>query len=1125
MPKRQRSLALPLLAAALAVVVGLVAWLALMGDPGGAPAPAEGAGPGAQRASAGPRSDANPELARDTDDADEPAAQARASSARASGLDAQRKEREFDNVVWVEGRVLFPTGTPLDERVEVIADGKDIPGVGQHRAQVDNDGRFRVAFSKEGKTGALKLKARFLHLDKPRTIKLSPPPADLLLEPVLGGAIAGRIVPPKGVGADDVRAVLKSAAVKATSWTGERLPLTSKAEIDEDLRYELGGLAPSEEYNLEFKPNGWVAFDKDDVKVRPGEVLTLDIECAQGARLAGRVVDPRGAPVVNAAIEVHGAGKNEEFRWRGVENTTSDKEGRFSLSGIPEGEYELEVSRRGFRDLKWPVGKLANGDAREGLTLELDEGAWVSGVVKWADGRAAAGAYVRAEAATPEDTGRFNFEFNMDDTQRVGPDGAFRISGLDDAPVHVFATAKDGLRPDLSGNPDGKRSAAKGARWRAQALNVAPGATLELILQPGLGLAGRLVDDRGEPVKEFWISAMEVREERRGLPLGFEDAVSTKFESEDGSFVLEGLKPGRWKIGARARGHVSASAPDTDVPLETEPLVLALQRTSSLTGVVVDALGERVAKAEINVDVGQRDLFTMTDVNRSTTANSKGEFKLRSAPSGLIKLVAQHPQFARSAPLELNVAPGSTLEGLRIVLSAGGRLKGRIHPSRLADDVTWRVWINAVEGQGYQSTRSDARGEFEFERIAPGEYSVQANRSADGEAQEGAAAVRNALSAKVTISEGVTAEVLLGAPTGESIVARGRVSMAGRPLEGARVEARRDEFEVSTRSAADGSYAVVLEGAGEYSFTARLSQGGVFQRQTASAVSGGELVVDFEFPGGRLGGRVVDRRGELVPNAQVRARRVDAPAQPVSSGVGSVETSATGEFAFEGLAAGTYSVSVEDRQNWFRSSARFARTEVAGLVLEDGASLEGLEVVVQPASDVTCEVRGLDGQPVAGATVVARRTDASDTGFGENARTSGLGVAVLTGLAEGEYVLIARKDEDVGVSNSRVRVRSGEPEQASVALRRGGRITLQVQSATGEAISAAMHVVDSDGLDWTRGGSDWSLDEQGQRWTLGPLAPGAYRVSAERSEQGSAEAKVQLSSGEQENVVLRLEKP
>ncbi len=1128
MPKHQRSPAPLLLAVLLVVAVGMVATLAFLDDPPEAAAVAGSSDRNASGASTRrSTTSASDELSLDTDTAGDRDANTAASAALRSKTPlADRTERDFANVVWVEGRVVFPVGTPLDESVEVIADGKDIPGVGKHRAPADGQGRFRVAFSKASKTGTLKLKARFLHLDTPRVIKLSSPPADLTLEPLLGGCIAGRIVPPRGVGADDVRAITNAAAVKATSWAGQGMPTTNKADIDADLRYELGGLPSALAYGIEFKPKGWVAFSKSDVKVVPGEVVTLDIDCALGARLSGIVVDARGAPVASASIEVHSIGKSAPVRWRGSENSTSGKDGRFLVSGIPAGEYRLEVERRGFRDFKLELGELADGDVREGLELTLDEGAWVSGVVKWSDGRAAEGAYVRAEVAAPDSAARARFDFNMDDMQRVGPDGAFRISGLDNVPLHVFATAKDGLRPDLVGaDPSTKRGASKGARWRAQALNVAPGQALELILQPGLGLAGRVVDDRGEPVREFWISAMEVREERTGLPIGFEDAVSTKFEAEDGSFLLEGLKPGRWKIGARARGHVSASAPDADVPAP-DPLLIVLQRTATITGVVVDPRGERVAKAEIRVDVDQRDLFTMTDVNRTTSADGKGEFKLRSAPSGAIKLSARHAQFARSTPLALTVPPGGSLEGLRLVLSGGGRLKGRFHEARLAGDATWRVWINAVEGEGYHNTTSDARGEFEIERIAPGEYNLRATRvESSGAAKSGVASGRNELSAKVTISEGATTEVLLGAPTGESITARGRVTMAGNALEGARIEARRDDFSANTRTAADGSYAIVLEGAGEYAFTARMPEGGVSRRESATAVSGADLVVDFDFPGGRIGGRVVDRRGEVVPSAQVRVQRTGTGADAGSGRTGSAETSATGEFNFDGLAGGEYKLIVEDRQNWFRSRARFARTELTGLVLEDGGALEGLEVVVEPASDVTCEVRGLDGQPAAGATVVARRTDTSEiAGAGESVKTSGIGVAVFSGLAEGEYVLIARKGEDVGVSTSRVRVRGGNSEQAAVQLRRGGQITLQVQSATGEPRRAAMRVIDGDGIDWTRGGADWSFDERGQRWTLGPLASGSYRVSAELSSEGSAAANVRVSGGGQENVLLRLSK-
>lgn len=1123
---RKRSLAPLVLAALVAAAVCVVLWFALSDE-----APRTEAAldrlPNASTTLAEDSTGSRPAVLeeRSTDSAARESA--RDDDARAEVGD--RTRLELADAIWIEGRVVFPPATPLDERVEVIADGKDIPGVGDHRAKVDMQGRFRVAFSKESKTGKLSLQARYLHLDKPRTIKLSSPPRELLLEPVLGGAIAGRIVPPKGVGSDDVAAVTSKVKVSARSWTTEGLPLSSNSAVDKELRYELGGLAPAQEYSLEFEPKEWSSFSKDELKITPGEVLLLDIECRQGARIEGRVVDLAGASLGSASLEPRLLSNLNEFRWGGADDVTADKSGAFRLTGVPPGEYELVVSLRGYLDRKVPIGKLEDGDARQGLEIALDPGHFVSGVVKWPDGQPAAGAFVRAEIATPEAAANFEFDMELGTAQRVGLDGKFRISGLESGPLNVYATAKDGLRPDLAGNdPNAKRSALKGARWRAHAPSVAQDSELELVLQPGISIAGRVVDDRAQPITKFWVSALEVRDDRKGMPLGFEDAVSTKFEAEDGAFVLEGLKPGRWKIGARARGHATASAPDTELPGSGDLLVITLPRTTMLSGLVVDPSGAPAPKAQVRIDWTPSDLFSFADLNQSTTADAKGAFKLQNAPAGVLKVFASHAQFAQSQPLEVTVTPGQKLDGLRLVLTSGGRVRGRIHEGLLADGRSWHVSAFGASSSTHENTRASERGEFEFERLTAGEYQLTArgrNAKSDDESAADGIAKRNELSATVTVSDGSTTEVLLGQPVGANIVVNGRVTRAGQPLGHAGVAVSRDEFGVETKSKADGSFALVVEGAGSYRFTITSPGGGAFMSEVVEIAASGTPSVAFDFPGGRIAGRVLDTRRKPVSDARVNVQRVGDAESATQGGVSALETDHEGRFTFEGLSAGGYRLIVEDDQNWFRSSARFGHTVLTGLELEDGAALEGVEVVVEPAASLTCIVRGLDGQPAPGVDVHARRADFADGDLvGVRQRTDGAGRARLSGFSSGDHHVTARRNDEIGVSRAPVRIRSGAEETIELELRRGAYVTLSVQNSEGQPITAAMSVVDSDGVDWARAGSDWEVGESDMRWTLGPLPPGAYDVSAQVDDQGSASASVRLSSGERESVQLRLKK-
>lgn len=106
---------------------------------------------------------------------------------------------ELARAVWVEGQVLFPAGTPLDEEAFVEARGREFGDGSRQRARVDGDGRFRVALSERSKTGWLVLSARYAYLEKNYRWKRSDT-TPIVLTPRLGGRIEGKLVPPADAG-------------------------------------------------------------------------------------------------------------------------------------------------------------------------------------------------------------------------------------------------------------------------------------------------------------------------------------------------------------------------------------------------------------------------------------------------------------------------------------------------------------------------------------------------------------------------------------------------------------------------------------------------------------------------------------------------------------------------------------------------------------------------------------------------------------------------------------------------------------------------------------------------------------------------------------------------------------
>jgi len=224
----------------------------------------------------------------------------------------------------------------------------------------------------------------------------------------------------------------------------------------------------------------------------------------------GVVTDDANRPIAGARVGVgfspppaRPSGYSEPVRPPAL---TTDAHGRFTAEDIPPGEGVVMASAPGFASGAQPfVAEL--GQVTE-VNLTLHAGTRVVGCVRTADGAPVRDARVlRGAGARPLVTGR---------------DGAF---SLDVSPGHVTVEAQH----------------ARLGVARAE-LDLATGetATLDLILDELLVVAGRVVDARGDPQAGLWVTAFE----RTPLPVVPTDA--------DGRFRLIGCAPGPVRVEVRA---------------------------------------------------------------------------------------------------------------------------------------------------------------------------------------------------------------------------------------------------------------------------------------------------------------------------------------------------------------------------------------------------------------------------------------------------------------------------------------------------------------------------------------------------------------------------------------------
>lgn len=285
------------------------------------------------------------------------------------------------------------------------------------------------------------------------------------------------------------------------------------------------------------------------------------VRLRRAGRVSGRVVDAGdGRPV--GGIEVRTLRGDGEPGFV----ATTDAEGRFAFAEVPFGDFVL-VARGGGRSTAEvhrprpyepaPAAlRVAPGETRE-MELPVEVAVRIEGRAVDAAGAAVAGTVVRAGPAGEEEPGDLGAVAVTDEAGRFA---------FDDVPARtpwrvVAADGSPAVEP-LVGEP--------GETIRVDVRLVPPApAVVPALAAPveGKTIAGMVVGPDGAPVEAaVFVRPLDAGEESRGWRTG---SVS------DGTFVLEGLPPGRYRLSAEAPLRemvaVDADAGDESVRIELGP--------------------------------------------------------------------------------------------------------------------------------------------------------------------------------------------------------------------------------------------------------------------------------------------------------------------------------------------------------------------------------------------------------------------------------------------------------------------------------------------------------------------------------------------------------------------------
>jgi hypothetical protein len=483
---------------------------------------------------------------------------------------------------------------------------------------------------------------------------------------------------------------------------------------------------------------------------------------------------------------------------------------------------------------------------------------------------------------------------------------------------------------------------------------------LRLTLEAGQSLTGRTVEQGSQeplPLVELVLTAhgrQMVAWQRPEAPA--EERVYASSDAR-GNFRVENLAPGNYLLEARAPGHARAVVRSVKVPA-AGLVTVALQAASVIEGFVVDAQGNPVAGAEVQVN-GR--------VPEVTTTGSGGGFSVE-VEAGSYTVTAKRGGEAGSLDKPVIVSAGKTVRDVRIQLGQGSALEGRVVARGTGAPVAGASVDVSPYGSNGDSGRAvtDGSGQFSVGGLAPGSYDLVV--SAPG------FSTLNRRALTVSAGERFPVEIQLegtGAVEGQVRDSAGQPVVGAQVVGGDRWAGSLSGVPAEARTDAEGRYRLDGLFAGTQSITARREGATLGSSQRVAIKAGATEKVDFTLAEtGTVEGVIRPASGSL-PSEQLLVltfpQRKGRGAFFTFTDFRPTEADATGAFQMT-LPAGSYELRAVSGER------RSVNSQGSKLVEVEAGKTVRTELTLAPAEDRgTDSLRGVvlepDGTPSAGAFV------------------------------------------------------------------------------------------------------------------------------------------------------------
>ena len=859
-------------------------------------------------------------------------------------------------------------------------------------------------------------------------------------------AIDGVVVDPEGQPVADAEIELgrrqTPGMMRIEIGGNNRMP---RSRSDERGRFTLNSIEPAGSFELRIQAEGFAKQTQPLDPLQPHErredvKVTLD----RGRMLRGRVVDESGAGIpeaevsVQAAAEASGLGAMRLGRAGASDfpGANADRDGNFAIRGLPEGRYDLTVTRSGFARSQ-----------REGL--EIGPEGFDAGDVTLRPGQRLVGQVLNADGLPVEATEIFVQRSGSPMQMFLGgerPDEARPAAISDPQGWFTIEDLAEGQKVDLSLQRSGY------VNKSAKALEVPQLEPVTIRLEAASIVRGLVQDEQGDPIPGAQVTLERLRTMEMGNAVMQMMMAENSAADDAGRFRFEGQEPGKITLGASAAGFQQAKRADLEIPTgkDLNDVKLSLPEGAVLEGRVLAPDGKPAVRANVGPVTGRRAMASIDNTSRQSDGN--GYFRVEGLKPGPVSIQATHDDYPRTVK-DLELKPG--INRLNLRFEGGQAVSGRVVDDD-GDGVGAALIRLAPAAQPWRGpeTLSEADGSFELPGVKAGDYRLQAN--AEGFAPFGGADVSVAdapvlgLEARLSVGAAIFGEVR---GVDDNDLPRVDVQVSGSELYAFK----------GSRVGTSGRYRIENLPPGDYQIAAMHADTGRRVRENVRLEPGQEsLQVDLQFGGGVTLTGVVTEGGEPVIGANVSVSANDRDHRAWTT------TDRSGRFRLEGLPEDRYRVRVVE---WNVGLDHVEEIDVA--------SSRDVEIEVPTAELSGRIVDAADRSPLPGVFVTLDPEGENPRFTSQHsATTDSDGRFTLRNVADGEWRLSADKEGYAALSQATQvqferTVRSLDLEmEATEGLR------LQVRGpAGGIPDSVRLAVVDASGVDVVRG--DYATGEGG----------------------------------------------